>query len=82
MRLTCIMSKGDSSQSLHRRVSLMPNVTATILLNKLREIHEAVKSGEPKAIPPMLLEAEDCVLQMERELMEELRENERLRRAA
>ena len=60
----------------------MPNPTATVLLHKLREIHRAVERGESGKIPFILLEAEDCVLQMERELMEELREIERLRRAA
>jgi hypothetical protein len=53
---------------------------ATTLLNTLREIKEAVARGDPKAIPSMLLEAEDCVLQIERELMKSLNENERLRR--
>jgi hypothetical protein len=60
----------------------MPMVLATFVLEKLREISKAVERGKPRAIPPMLLQAEVCVLQMERELLVEIRENERLRRSA
>jgi hypothetical protein len=52
----------------------------TRLLEALREINKAVERGEPRVIPSMVLEAENCVLQMERELTVSLRENERLRR--
>jgi hypothetical protein len=57
----------------------MPMPIATMLLDTLREIKEAVQRGEPGVIPSMVLEAEDCVLQMEQELMTSLSENERLR---
>ena len=60
----------------------MPMPIATTLLRKLRDISEAVGRGDPRAIPSIVLEAEDCVLQMERELMTSLNENERLRRQA
>jgi hypothetical protein len=60
----------------------MPMLIATTLLDTLREIKEAVERGEPRAIPSMVLEAEDCVLKMEREVMTSLSENERLRGTA
>jgi hypothetical protein len=46
------------------------------------EIRKAVGRKDPMVIPSLVLEAEDCVLQMERELMASLLENERIRRAA
>lgn len=58
----------------------MPMPIGTTLLDTLREIKEAAERGEPGVIPSMVLEAEDCVLQIERELMKSLSENERLRR--
>lgn len=60
----------------------MPMPIATTLLDTLREIKEAVERGEPRVIPSMVLEAENCVLQMEREVMTSLSENERLRGTA
>ena len=60
----------------------MPITIATTLLVKLREISEAVGRGDPSVVPSIVLEAEDCVLQMERELMVSFKENERLRRPA
>lgn len=60
----------------------MPMTIATNLLGKLREIKTAVERGDPTAIHPMLIEAEDYVLQMERELMTSLSENERIRRSS
>jgi hypothetical protein len=58
------------------------STTATILLEKLLSIKKAIERGDPVTVPAMLVDAEDCVLQMERELILALRENERLRRAA
>jgi hypothetical protein len=58
----------------------MPLGIATLLLEKLREINRAVNSGDAASIPSIILEAEDCVMQMERALMLSLNENERLRR--
>jgi hypothetical protein len=58
------------------------STTAAILLEKLRNINKAIERGDPMVVPAMLVDAEDCVLQMERELIVALRENERLRRAA
>ncbi|MGD0367337.1 MAG: hypothetical protein ABSA94_07755 [Acidobacteriaceae bacterium] len=55
---------------------------ATILLGKLADVGNAVGRKDPMVIPALLLEAEDCVLQMERELMASLLENKRLRCAA
>jgi ribosomal protein L18E len=55
---------------------------ATTLLEKLRDINKAIERGDTTVIPPMVLDAEDCVLQMERELMASLVETERLRRPA
>jgi hypothetical protein len=64
------------------RGGYMPMPIATILLEKLQDIKTAIEKGEPRAIPPILVQAEACILQMERELMVEIREKERLRRAA
>jgi hypothetical protein len=58
------------------------SITAAILLEKLLEIKRAIQCEDTTAMSMMLVEAEDCVLQMERELIAALRENERLRRAA
>jgi hypothetical protein len=58
----------------------MPLGIATLLLEKLREINRAIKRGDSASIPSIILEAEDCVMQMERELLLSLNENERLRR--
>lgn len=60
----------------------MPMPIATTLLEKLRDINKAIERGDTAVIPPMVLDAEDYVLQMERELMAFLLEAERLRRAA
>jgi hypothetical protein len=53
-----------------------------LLLQKLLDIEKAVGRGDPMAVRTMVMEAEECVLQMEREFLDTLSENERLRRAA
>jgi hypothetical protein len=49
------------------------------LIAKLIEIGRASR-GENSAICPLVIEAQDCALQMQREMLSLLRENEDLRR--
>ena len=76
-----MLPAGRSSPSQQHEAP-MATAIATALLGKLREIDKAIERGETTVIRPMVLDAEDCVLQMERELMTLLVETERLRRAA
>jgi hypothetical protein len=55
---------------------------ATTLLGRLREINNAIDRGDPRVISSIVQEAEECVLQMEQEVMASLIENERLRTPA
>jgi hypothetical protein len=52
-----------------------------LLLDLLLDIEKAVGSGDPLVIRAMLMAAEDCVLEVERELMQALEDEEGLRSA-
>jgi len=54
-------------------------MTAAILIAKLVQIESAVGRAHPFAVRNMVLEAQGCVLEMEQEMIEILRENGRLR---
>ncbi len=57
-------------------------MSTRILLEKLMEIERALRRGECWEARTLVIEAQDCVLELQRELMETLLENERLRRVA
>lgn len=50
-------------------------------MEMLLDIEKAVGSGDPLVIRAMLMAAEDCVLEIERELMQALEDEEGLRSA-
>lgn len=54
-------------------------MNAALLLEKLSEIVRLSAAGDPVAILRQVMEAQDLVLQMQRDQMEVLRENSRLR---
>jgi hypothetical protein len=55
--------------------------TATVL-GKLLEIENAIFRGDYLAVHSLVMEAEECVLQMEREMLKALRERQGHDRAA
>jgi hypothetical protein len=57
-------------------------MNATPLLEKMMEIERALQGGECGAALSLLMEAEEYVLQLERQLIDVLRDNQNLRRAA
>lgn len=62
------------------QLTMAIRMTAAILIAKLLEAEKAVGKARPSTIRDMLFEAQGCVLEMEQEIIETLRDNERLRR--
>lgn len=54
-------------------------MNAANLINKLMEIERAVGHARTAEVHAMVLEAQGCVLEMQREMIDTLRENGRLR---
>lgn len=54
-------------------------MTAAILIAKLLEVEKAIGKAHPSTLRHMVLEAQGCVLEMECEIIDTLRDNRRLR---
>jgi len=54
----------------------------TLLLDKMMEIERRLRAGQCDAALSLVMEAEEDVLELERQLIEALRHNNDLRRAA
>jgi hypothetical protein len=57
-------------------------MNATLLLAKMMEIESSLQRGDCGTALSLLIEAEECVLELERQLIDVLRDNDNLRRAA
>lgn len=62
--------------------SRSPRMNAQAVLAKLMEIERVVARGDYLAVHSLVMEAEECVLQMERELLDALSQSQKSGQAA